>query len=81
MGNRKILRNIAECKLCGDIIESVHVHDFVRCKCGEITTDGGTYYFHRSWGTDRSNIIGRSTFADDDSEPAVNVGVDAPWPY
>lgn len=32
------------CKECGDIIESKHVHDFVRCKCGSIAIDGGDDY-------------------------------------
>jgi len=36
--------NKAKCKLCGDIIESKHQHDFVRCKCGEIFVDGGNSY-------------------------------------
>ena len=34
--------NKARCKKCGDIIESKHQHDFVRCSCGEIFIDGGT---------------------------------------
>src|SRR5262245_30845145 len=32
--DRKITRNAAECLECGDVIESRHRHDFVRCKCG-----------------------------------------------
>lgn len=35
------MRNRAKCKLCGDIIESFHHYDFVTCKCGEISVDGG----------------------------------------
>ena len=37
----KIKSNKARCKLCGDIIESTHRHDFRSCKCGEIYVDGG----------------------------------------
>ena len=33
-----------KCKKCNDIIESKHVHDFVRCKCGAIFVDGGDEY-------------------------------------
>ena len=44
---RKILRNMAQCKLCGDIIESTHVHDFKFCKCGAIFVDGGKEYLRR----------------------------------
>lgn len=35
------MRNRAKCKLCGDIIESFHASDYVSCKCGEISVDGG----------------------------------------
>lgn len=48
-----ILRNRAQCKLCGDIVESVHVHDFRRCKCGAMAVDGGKSYLKRcARGTD-----------------------------
>lgn len=36
------MRNRAKCKLCGDIIESLTLHDYVECKCGEIALDGGS---------------------------------------
>lgn len=39
------MRNRAKCKLCNDIIESKHEHDYVTCKCGEISVDGGTEYY------------------------------------
>jgi len=48
--------NRCKCKLCGDIIISKHRHDFVRCKCGEIFTDGGEDYIHRGAG-DFTNLI------------------------
>lgn len=35
------MKNKAKCKLCNDIIESFHRYDFVTCKCGEISVDGG----------------------------------------
>lgn len=35
----------AKCKLCNDIIESKHRHDYVTCSCGEISVDGGQDYF------------------------------------
>lgn len=41
---RRAKRNIVQCKKCLDIIESKHRHDFVRCKCGSIFTDGGNDY-------------------------------------
>lgn len=39
--------NKAKCKKCGDVIESTHTHDFVRCKCGAIAVDGGHDYLRR----------------------------------
>ena len=44
---KKLLRNILKCKKCGDVIESLHVHDFVWCSCKSVFTDGGRSYFHR----------------------------------
>jgi hypothetical protein len=38
------MKNRAKCKLCGSIIESFHLYDYVTCKCGEIAVDGGTDY-------------------------------------
>jgi hypothetical protein len=40
------LKNRAKCKLCGDVIESKHRHDFVACKCENISVDGGNDYCH-----------------------------------
>jgi len=39
-----LLRNAAQCRKCGDVIESRHRHDFVRCSCGAIFVDGGRDY-------------------------------------
>lgn len=55
----RIIKNAAECRVCADVIESTHRHDFVSCTCGEIFVDGGTDYIR--WGAkDPSNIIDRS---------------------
>lgn len=43
----KIIKNAIQCKLCGEVIESKHVHDFVQCKCGACAVDGGHDYLHR----------------------------------
>lgn len=52
----KLIRNRAQCRKCGDVIESKHVHDFVRCKCGSIFIDGGLYY-RRGGAKDLNDII------------------------
>ena len=43
-----IVRNSAKCLICNEEIESRHVHDFVRCSCGNIAVDGGKEYLKRS---------------------------------
>lgn len=58
---RRIIKNKAECRLCGDIIESKTRHDFVTCKCSEISVDGGTDYIKRS-ARHMNNAIDRSEY-------------------
>ena len=43
----KIIKNAIQCKLCGEVIESKHVHDFLQCKCGACAVDGGHDYLRR----------------------------------
>lgn len=50
------MRNRAKCRLCGDIIESKHQHDYVSCSCGSISVDGGSTY-HRARFKERSHFI------------------------
>jgi hypothetical protein len=38
------MRNRARCRKCGDVVESLHRHDFVACGCGAIFVDGGQDY-------------------------------------
>jgi formylmethanofuran dehydrogenase subunit C len=52
----KIIRNIARCMLCGDIIESKYRHDWQSCSCGEIFVDGGLDYLRRG-ANDFKNLI------------------------
>lgn len=49
---KKLIRNRIKCKKCGEIIESKTVHDFVRCSCGAVATDGGLEYMHVSGNVD-----------------------------
>lgn len=44
-----IVRNAVRCKLCNDVIESTHRHDFKYCKCGAVFVDGGPHYKRRGW--------------------------------
>jgi len=60
---QKIIRSIARCKICDDIIESKFTHDYIRCKCGAIFLDGGKEYQRYGWlpekvqGRSRDEII------------------------
>jgi hypothetical protein len=47
MTEQRLIRNAAQCKKCGDLIVSKHRHDFVTCKCGAISIDGGLAYIRR----------------------------------
>ena len=49
MKKQYILTNKAKCLECGEVIESRHRHDFVTCKCGNLSVDGGKDYLKRSF--------------------------------
>lgn len=36
--------NRIKCAKCGEIIVSMHRHDFVTCSCGSVSVDGGNDY-------------------------------------
>lgn len=54
----QLIQNEAECRKCGDIIWSAHVHDFKSCSCGAISVDGGMEYIRRCG--DPGDVIERS---------------------
>lgn len=62
---KKIIRNRAKCLLCGDIVESVSVHDYRECSCGAMAVDGGKNYLRRMGNP--SQIEDLSEFEDDAS--------------
>ncbi len=43
----RIIRNAIRCNHCGDVIESIHRHDFRTCSCGCVSVDGGHDYLRR----------------------------------
>ncbi len=45
----KITRNAIRCLKCNTVIESKHVHDFVRCPCKACFVDGGHDYLRRGF--------------------------------
>ena len=52
----RITKNAVKCNLCGDIIESTHVHDYKRCSCGNVSVDGGLYYLRRVYKNSRDDF-------------------------
>ena len=50
------MRNRAKCKLCKDVLESFHRHDYVTCSCGQISIDGGNDYY-KAAALDWANFI------------------------
>ena len=63
----KIIKNSVKCLKCGDIIESVHRHDFVTCSCGNVSVDGGLDYCRRVL-KDMETWIDTSILEDDTSK-------------
>ena len=39
--------NQVQCMKCKDIITSKNRHDFVTCRCGKVSADGGSWYLKR----------------------------------
>lgn len=42
-----IVKNAIRCNRCGDEIESTDTHQFVTCRCGICSVDGGHDYLRR----------------------------------
>ena len=62
----KIIKNAIQCRKCGDVIESKHVHDFVSCSCGAVAVDGGLDYLRRCG--NKEDIIELSIVDNDDNQ-------------
>lgn len=61
---QKIIRNMIKCNLCKDIIESTYRHEFVSCKCGCCSVDGGTDYLRRGFTNFKEDFTELSVFED-----------------
>lgn len=62
----KIKRNAVRCKLCGDVIESKHRHDYVTCSCGNAAVDGGHDYLRRAYREGIDSLEELSEYEDTD---------------
>lgn len=67
MEKRQIKINKIQCTHCGDIIESVHVHDFKFCKCRAVSVDGGKSYLKRSFKNSPNDFIDLSEYEDSET--------------
>ena len=63
----KIIKNAIRCNVCGEEIESRHVHDFVTCRCGACSVDGGREYLRRCF-RERDSYTDISVTEPDDKE-------------
>jgi hypothetical protein len=66
----RLSRNALRCNHCNTVIESVHRHDFVWCKClpdssTRVFTDGGLDYVRRGCG-EHANFTDLCEFVEDD---------------
>lgn len=62
----KIIKNAIQCRICGGVIESKHVHDFVSCSCEAVAVDGGHDYLRRCG--NKEDIIELSIIESDDNQ-------------
>lgn len=63
MSDRKLVLNRVQCKNCGDIITSYHRHDYVTCRCTQVSTDGGREY-QRISVSPEGHVIDISVYSD-----------------
>lgn len=73
-----ILRNSAKCLECGDVIESKHRHDWVKCSCGNIFVDGGKVYIRRGV-ADPEKYQDLSLFSDPEQPEKLNTPSGDQW--
>ena len=60
---QRILHNRVKCKLCSEVIESFHRHDFKWCSCHSIAVDGGRDYLKRCGNIDAYEELSEYTDA------------------
>lgn len=77
---QKLTRNAVECHQCGDIIESLHTHDFKWCRCGNVAVDGGLSYARRAFQTvDWSDLSEYQTVPNPPKSKYAEHMTDAEW--
>lgn len=66
--SQRITRNAVRCTRCGDVIESVHRHDFKWCSCGTVAVDGGHDYLRRCFKDSPADFEDLSEYVEDGDE-------------
>ena len=61
----RIVRNMIRCNHCEEVIESNHRHDYVTCKCGCCSVDGGHDYLRRRFKTSQADYTELSQWEED----------------
>lgn len=69
----KLKRNRAQCRKCGDVIESRTVHDFRQCKCGAMFVDGGLDYLRRGGDLDKIHELSYNE-GEEEPQPDLTLG-------
>ena len=76
----RIRTNKIKCRKCGDIIESIDVHNFKWCSCGAVAVDGGREYLRRVGNKndfeELSHFIKLAEITTDDFEIVKNTLID-----
>lgn len=65
-----LLRSQIECGECGELIASIHRHDFRTCGCGATSIDGGRDYL-RVLAKDLDSVVHRSVSIEEDIDGAT----------
>lgn len=69
LGVGDIWNNSIKCNSCGDTIRSKNRHDFVTCKCGAVSVDGGSWYLRRAFNGSSASAAYTELSEDYDDQP------------
>ena len=45
-----LVRNMIQCTMCSEVIETRAVNDYIRCRCGHVAISGGFEYPNQFYG-------------------------------
>ena len=65
---KKLIRNAIQCNFCGEVIESTHRHDYVKCSCGRVAVDGGLASARRTFMGTKDDYTELAVFEEDDQQ-------------